>query len=993
MEHTTDRLFWTLTSIIVAALVMTLGAKAFPKATSAITNQLQGTVYSSDISSGIKKPINFAGDGTDDYSWLPTGGSSSSNTPVVTNNTDGTTALNRVTELNDKVFQQQQELRHYQDSLRDAVTHINDLNSRLNQVQQNASSAEKVDDLQQQIIDANSQMKNYQFQMDKLNKDLSANKDKLEEAQQQVQDMVAKAAANNDSLVEQLQKQGAQISQQNLTLAAYQSQAQQNSHELANLKDQLVQYKKSGDVNAQTVVDLQNQIKQLSNAQTLASDQATKAIADAINKINDQSSRIDDQDSKINGQNARQDTIQQLINTIQAQQGNDGSLITSLTQQLNDLKNQQQQNQYVKYIRNLNRGDDLNFVREQGVYGLNDANENGIPANAPSFMIANGNQSNGQLIVNHTNTPNGDTYFQTIYYTQDKNNQPGIAFRSFRNSAWSDWTRVADLKDLPVQKQPRILTSNDDINDINEPGVYAVANDHPKNSPNDNNEWSILVVNQTGMGVKGMIWYDYTGDMYFHYFDMNPHPWTKVATSDDMVHIENEIQNAAATAATNTFNNNMYHLPASGDLNHSYSNSYFWPNTANKPDFGDNNANGPVLYAGTDGNGVQYAFQANGNGHGFAWRSQVQGYWGAWQYSTNQNDIANLQNEINDLRNQLNNALVVRNDLRTYGNDFNTFTNTGIYPMVDAWAGDWVNGPHYDAPNGPSYGRSGGVQLEVTNVHGRITQTVTATNGIWQRTRITNTWGDWFKVDAPNALQYQGELDSSKSFNDYKDMGIYSLSGKQIPRDAPDSNAIGTLEVIKANGTIVQKWYSFENSGGMGKGWTVREYMRDQENYQTWWNSWVEVGNTTEIQNAQNSADNANNSANNAQNTANDANNKASDAQNKANDANNKANDAQNSANNANNTANDARNRANSSMSIGQTLGANTRIKTVRTSGVYNLDGSWYLGLPGNRDGFLRGQLVVYDGGGTTTQLLYLEDGHVYHRNVNGNDATKWTLS
>lgn len=30
MEHTTDRLFWTLTSIIVGALILTISIKAFP---------------------------------------------------------------------------------------------------------------------------------------------------------------------------------------------------------------------------------------------------------------------------------------------------------------------------------------------------------------------------------------------------------------------------------------------------------------------------------------------------------------------------------------------------------------------------------------------------------------------------------------------------------------------------------------------------------------------------------------------------------------------------------------------------------------------------------------------------------------------------------------------------------------------------------------------------------------------------------------------------
>lgn len=39
IEHTTDRLFWTLTSIIVGALLLTVGAKAFPHVTDGILTQ------------------------------------------------------------------------------------------------------------------------------------------------------------------------------------------------------------------------------------------------------------------------------------------------------------------------------------------------------------------------------------------------------------------------------------------------------------------------------------------------------------------------------------------------------------------------------------------------------------------------------------------------------------------------------------------------------------------------------------------------------------------------------------------------------------------------------------------------------------------------------------------------------------------------------------------------------------------------------------------
>lgn len=48
MEHTTDRLFWTLTSIIVGALILTLGINAFPKATQSTLQTFSGMTKQAD---------------------------------------------------------------------------------------------------------------------------------------------------------------------------------------------------------------------------------------------------------------------------------------------------------------------------------------------------------------------------------------------------------------------------------------------------------------------------------------------------------------------------------------------------------------------------------------------------------------------------------------------------------------------------------------------------------------------------------------------------------------------------------------------------------------------------------------------------------------------------------------------------------------------------------------------------------------------------------
>lgn len=44
MEHTTDRLFWTLTAVIIGALLLTLAIKAFPGITSGIMSKISSVM-------------------------------------------------------------------------------------------------------------------------------------------------------------------------------------------------------------------------------------------------------------------------------------------------------------------------------------------------------------------------------------------------------------------------------------------------------------------------------------------------------------------------------------------------------------------------------------------------------------------------------------------------------------------------------------------------------------------------------------------------------------------------------------------------------------------------------------------------------------------------------------------------------------------------------------------------------------------------------------
>lgn len=52
MEHATDRLFWTLTSMIVAALLLTIGIKTFPQLTQNVLQPVSGIMKQADTANG-----------------------------------------------------------------------------------------------------------------------------------------------------------------------------------------------------------------------------------------------------------------------------------------------------------------------------------------------------------------------------------------------------------------------------------------------------------------------------------------------------------------------------------------------------------------------------------------------------------------------------------------------------------------------------------------------------------------------------------------------------------------------------------------------------------------------------------------------------------------------------------------------------------------------------------------------------------------------------
>lgn len=78
MEHTTDRLFWTLTSIIIGALLLTIGIKAFPQMTNSTLQTFSGVTKQADTATNTASDaVNQVLNG---YTGTSTGTNSGNNT-------------------------------------------------------------------------------------------------------------------------------------------------------------------------------------------------------------------------------------------------------------------------------------------------------------------------------------------------------------------------------------------------------------------------------------------------------------------------------------------------------------------------------------------------------------------------------------------------------------------------------------------------------------------------------------------------------------------------------------------------------------------------------------------------------------------------------------------------------------------------------------------------------------------------------------------------
>lgn len=283
MENTTDRLFWTLSSIIVGALLLTIGVKAFPHAAASMVSPMRGVMSAADKStSNVDKALH--GDSSDNMAW------NIDSNPQSQQTADGTDINAKDQAINDQLTKQAQALQTYQQQLKNATDHLNDLNNRLVKVENDKSSdnnnnSAEINQLKQDIVDANNKAQQYQNQVTDATNQIADLKQQVAQS--------SDAQNKDDSLISDLQNKVDGFSN-------YQTQIQ-------DLKD---------DIHNQgaTISDLQNQLAQNQNQDNAD----TTRITDLISKIGSMAVQLQNANSQINqlssdDQDAK-NKINQLVN-------------------------------------------------------------------------------------------------------------------------------------------------------------------------------------------------------------------------------------------------------------------------------------------------------------------------------------------------------------------------------------------------------------------------------------------------------------------------------------------------------------------------------------------------------------------------------------------------------------------------------------------------------------------------------------------------------
>lgn len=303
MEHTTDRLFWTLSAIIIAALMLTVSVKVFPKATQDVIAQFSGLVRqadtstnaigqatnSADLANGINTSNNDAI--TNNNNSLEQGIVDGQNTGTVNQATSDALVSqnNKIVDLQNAVDKLNQQNTLYgssittlQTSLQQANSKNDALNSQLQQALTDATnnknlSAAQIADLQAKNNDlynkinalnsaANTQAQQYQG--------------KISDIQSQIQSAVNNDSEDKDQKIASLNTQLSSVNQQLSDLSNTVSAANTAAQNTMNGIQQQV------NNNASNISSNSNNLQQIANSVTNAQNTAASAQTTANNANN-----------------------------------------------------------------------------------------------------------------------------------------------------------------------------------------------------------------------------------------------------------------------------------------------------------------------------------------------------------------------------------------------------------------------------------------------------------------------------------------------------------------------------------------------------------------------------------------------------------------------------------------------------------------------------------------------------------------------------------
>lgn len=863
LEHTTDRLFWTLSTIIIGALLLTIGAKAFPHAADAVIEPMYGLVRQADSS------LNAAGQATNNANLANS--INTSNNGTISNNNNNLNNGNNINQAtSDALVSQNNKIV----DLQNAVTKLN---------QQNTLYGSSITTLQNSLQQANTKNDALNTQLQQALND-AANTKQLSSSQ--IADLQAKNADLYNKITQLNNSASAQAQQYQQQINTIQTQLQNAMNSSSADKDQKIASL------TQALNDANNKLQSLSDSVNSSNTSTQNALAQMQANIKNNSTAINSNTGNIRQLANNVDNLQSAANNAQAIANSanakalsNASLIATLQNNLGNL--QGQLNQALLFKGDItNYSTNLNNITQSGIYNLagkwySDFQNGPIyNVDGPSYGKAGG------LQLEVTNTGIGGIK-QVFTATND------TYTRTFFNNTWSDWKSDTDKANTLHGIQP-----GEDL--LNKSTGKYVLDGNPswfKNMPPTNSWLNTLTVTTykswSGVYVKALEIDNADGEHWYRNASSGKDTgWQKNANAANVdslntqiSQLQNQINSIQGQVTQNTSNitslqgltaslqqNSLQYQPMPVDgtsvrnitkpgiyvfdgnpLEHKWTDfpsiQSGWYNILVVVSGQSNPSNGDQLSQYDNGHLANVVHQTFITG-GYTWdntgisqrtfntaSNKADQY--TWQNPASQSDINNaIENE--DAK-----TLSVKGKLQDYGKDFNNFTGNGIFSMGGAWSTDWTNGPDYDDNKGPSYGRPGGIMLVNQAIPGNnetdIVQTVTTTNGTYSRTRFNGTWSQWARTDSTFGFQNYTFTPGTNVLDAYyKPSGFYHVAGANI--NTPDgfggygtltktqsSDYDQTLMLNDAQGNVWTNVYGNGSWQGWNKGSSGSAYIKNND--------------------------------------------------------------------------------------------------------------------------------------------------------------------